>query len=168
MARSNEMKRLLLMRHAKPANPQDILDHDRPLNDQGLSEAPRVGQWLIKQGIRPDEVIASTALRAYTTAQLVADQFENPPHVQTTRSLYMPCVDDIVEAVSVAHGPTILVVCHNPGISEAATVLGGSPVSMSPASLAVIDFGVAAWSDLLVDASGDHHAIWHVRDLPAQ
>ena len=50
---------LLLIRHAKsewggPALP----DHERPLNERGRRDAPRMGRWIAEQGLAPEEVMA--------------------------------------------------------------------------------------------------------------
>ena len=49
------MPRLILMRHAKAAWPEDCQDHDRPLAERGREDAPRLGAWLAAQDLVPDE-----------------------------------------------------------------------------------------------------------------
>ena len=64
------MIRLALVRHAKSdwGDPR-LDDHDRPLNDRGLRDAPRMARRLAETGFRPDVILSSTALRARTTAE---------------------------------------------------------------------------------------------------
>ena len=58
------MKTLLLMRHAKSDWDADYgLDHDRPLNDRGLRSARLMGRVLADEGLVPELVISSTAVR---------------------------------------------------------------------------------------------------------
>ncbi|MBY0496329.1 MAG: histidine phosphatase family protein [Cyanobacteria bacterium] len=67
------MKRLLILRHAKSSRADSShQDWQRPLNDRGRRDAPRVGDWLRTRAIVPDIIITSNALRARTTAQIVA------------------------------------------------------------------------------------------------
>ena len=54
-------KELLLVRHAKSSWDDPYLDdHDRPLNERGLRNAPEMGKRLQGWSIRPDVWISST------------------------------------------------------------------------------------------------------------
>ena len=69
------MKHLLLLRHAKSSwESADLSDHQRPLNERGKRDAPRMGHWICQQELQPDLVISSTALRAEQTARAVASE----------------------------------------------------------------------------------------------
>lgn len=160
------MKRLLLMRHAKSSWSHEVSDHDRPLNERGLAAAARMGRWLDAQGLRPDEVISSTAVRAQRTAELVSTQFADPPPLHTTADLYLPSVDDIIHSLAESNGDCVLLVCHNPGTTHAVSVLTGVSEEMKTAAVAVIDFDVAEWSDLLMHAEGSLRNYWRVKELP--
>ena len=68
-------KELLLVRHAKSSWDDHYLDdHDRPLNERGLQNAPEMGKRLQGLSIRPEVWISSTALRAITTAEIIANK----------------------------------------------------------------------------------------------
>ena len=68
------MKTLLVLRHAKSSwNDSALKDHERPLNDRGKRDAPRMGQLLNDHKLTPDLIISSTAKRARKTAKKVAD-----------------------------------------------------------------------------------------------
>ena len=48
------MKNLLIMRHAKSSwEFTDLSDHDRPLNNRGKRDAPRMGKVLLKRKTCP-------------------------------------------------------------------------------------------------------------------
>lgn len=67
------MKTLVIIRHAKSSWEQESMnDFDRPLNERGRSDAPRIGAFLRDKGIKPDLIYSSPANRALTTASLVA------------------------------------------------------------------------------------------------
>ncbi|MBK6712098.1 MAG: histidine phosphatase family protein [Chloroflexi bacterium] len=67
------MKTLLVLRHAKSSWSNDFLsDHQRPLNDRGKQDAPRMGRLLRDEELTPDLIITSSAERALSTAELVA------------------------------------------------------------------------------------------------
>ena len=68
------MKTLTIVRHAKSSWNTNHEDHDRPLNTRGLDAAPKVGAEILRRGMVPDKIISSTAVRAATTAQLIAKE----------------------------------------------------------------------------------------------
>ena len=73
------MKSLYLMRHAKSSwSFDDLTDEQRPLNGRGREDAPRMGQALVKRNIKIDLLLSSAAVRALTTAALVAKELEYP------------------------------------------------------------------------------------------
>ena len=68
------MKRLILIRHAKSSQDDPTLaDRVRPLNARGLQDASRMGQALRDFGPPPQSLYTSTAVRAATTARLIAE-----------------------------------------------------------------------------------------------
>ena len=69
------MKTLYLVRHAKSSRHDPSLsDRDRPLDERGKQDAPKMGQRLAKRDVRPDLLLSSPAVRALTTAQLIAEE----------------------------------------------------------------------------------------------
>ena len=71
------MKTLLLIRHAKSSWDDPALpDKDRPLNDRGRRDAPKMGKRLAKRGVKPDLILSSPALRALRTAEIIAKMLD--------------------------------------------------------------------------------------------
>ena len=71
------MIRLVLVRHAKSDwGDPSLDDHDRPLNDRGIRDAPRMARKLAETDFRPEVILSSTALRARTTAEAFAAEFD--------------------------------------------------------------------------------------------
>ncbi|MDH4051495.1 MAG: histidine phosphatase family protein [Rubrivivax sp.] len=69
------MKMLLLVRHAESTRDDPSLkDRDRPLIDRGRHDAPMMGKRLSARGAKPERLLSNPALRALTTAKLVADE----------------------------------------------------------------------------------------------
>ena len=65
------MKTLFLIRHAKSSWEYTALpDKDRPLNDRGKRDAPKMGKRLAKRDVTPDLILSSPARRALTTAEI--------------------------------------------------------------------------------------------------
>ena len=116
------MKRLLLLRHAKavPAT-EPLADFARPLAERGERDARRIGERLSEHRLQPNLVLTSPAARALHTAQLVAHAIGYAAEgIALERALYLAEPDDIVaviEAQDAAIG-TLLVVGHNPGLTE--------------------------------------------------
>ncbi|MDP7029217.1 MAG: histidine phosphatase family protein [Phycisphaerales bacterium] len=156
------------MRHAKSAWGQGDSDHDRPLAPRGRDAAPRMGRWLVAQNERPSVILASTAARAHATAELVVDAMDVRPELFTDEALYLPDPQDILDVLAMrgAGHASVLIVCHNPGVSDAILEFTGAYESMPTAAVAVIDFDIDAWSDLLVSTSGSLRALWRVKSLP--
>ena len=84
------MKTLLLIRHAKSDwTFPGLADIDRPLNERGYRDAPLVADELIKTKHIPDLIITSPAVRAATTAMIMARKFEyDPATIQLEKRLY--------------------------------------------------------------------------------
>lgn len=73
-------KTFILIRHAKSDWDDPLLDdHDRPLNPRGHPSAPRIGKWLSAQGVIPDTVLCSSALRTRETWNGIATHLSTPP-----------------------------------------------------------------------------------------
>ena len=118
------MRRLSLIRHAKSDwGDPGLDDHDRSLNDRGLRDAPRMGKALAERGISPDAIISSTALRAFTTAKLMAKELGFPEtEIRRESALYLPRPDQVlrvIQQIDEAHDCAILF-GHNPGFHETA------------------------------------------------
>jgi phosphohistidine phosphatase len=162
------MPRLLLMRHAKSSwsDPRQ-LDHDRPLNDRGLKTAPRMGRWLMEQGLQPELVVCSTACRAATTAALVAQTLDTPPSIEHYPALYHAMPDDMIEvlATETDGADLVMLVAHNPGIEEFIHHTTGAMEFCPTAVIALIEFQ-GEWSDLLVEPRGELKALWRPKSLP--
>lgn len=68
------MRTLYLVRHAKSSwDFPGLRDFDRPLNERGQHDAPRMGKLLARDGVKPDLIISSPAKRAISTAICFAE-----------------------------------------------------------------------------------------------
>ena len=83
------MKNLLILRHAKSSwEFTDLSDHDRPLNNRGKRDAPRMGKVLLKERLVPQLIISSSAARARSTAEKVAKTSHYGGEISVESSLY--------------------------------------------------------------------------------
>jgi phosphohistidine phosphatase len=91
---------LILIRHAKSDWDDPALsDHDRPLNARGQRSAPRIGAWLAEQGVTPDAVLCSTALRTRETWDGIATQLPEAPEPVFSHGLYHAAPIDMLNAI---------------------------------------------------------------------
>ena len=138
---------LILLRHAKSDWSGGQGDVERPLARRGVRQAPRTGKWLARAISRIDLAVVSPAERARATWDLVAAEFESAPPIQVDDAVYAASageLQDVVRALpDTVH--TVVLVGHNPGLENLAGTLGGRPVSLPTAALAVIGWD-GPWS----------------------
>ena len=162
------MKSLLLLRHAKSSwKDPDLDDHDRPLNDRGRLEAPRIGRLLQGEKLLPDLVLSSTAERARATAQAVVEASSYEGTVRFHLELYLAPPSTYVDVLRSLDGDRerVLMIGHNPGIEDLVEILTGEEKRMSTAALAWIELPVARWADLRARTRGTLRRLWRAKDL---
>jgi phosphohistidine phosphatase len=148
------LKRLTLMRHANALwkDPQ-IADFDRPLNRRGNSEAEAMSRRLMELQLIPTMVLTSSALRAQQTADIVARELGvSLRNMRSEEALYLAAADDILRVVQTT-GPRIphlMIVGHNPGISEVANLLAPSRRidDLATAAVCSLTFDTRNWSQV--------------------
>ena len=151
---------LILLRHAKSAYPDGVVDHDRPLNHRGRRDAAQAGMWLQEHASEvcrhTPEVLVSTATRAQQTWKIVSGIYD-ASHVDVER-LYDSAVSTIIDVVrnKIEAGIDVIVVAHNPGLEELAMYLTQGHVSNNPetalshmptACIVVLRIKDVQWSD---------------------
>jgi phosphohistidine phosphatase len=162
------MKTLLLLRHAKSSWDEPGLDdHDRPLNKRGRKAAPRMGQLLRDEGLVPDAVLSSSALRARDTAGAVCEAIGNEGGVDERHDLYLAAPGTYLRAVRELpdEAERALVVGHNPGLEDLLEALCGRSHRMPTAALAVLELPVKHWSELELDGHARCLRVWRPKDL---
>lgn len=122
---SDQHHLLLLMRHAKSAWPPEIADHDRPLAPRGVKEAGLGGDWLRANLPAVDAVLCSTAIRARQTLQHTG--IDAP--VRYAERLYGTTPGTVIDEIAgtAEQVATLLVISHEPVISQVAVGLAGAP-----------------------------------------
>ncbi|MDC7235977.1 MAG: histidine phosphatase family protein [Spirochaetales bacterium] len=131
--------KLVLIRHGKSDWHAGKDDFFRPLNSRGMRDAPVMARALMERGITPGRLITSPAVRALTTAQLMADVFETE-EVLEQQSLYLASYDEILQTAfkALEENDTVLIFGHNPGMSIAASEIRNRDTPMPTCSAAVI------------------------------
>jgi phosphohistidine phosphatase len=146
------MKTLLLLRHAKSSwNDSSLDDHDRPLNERGRRDAPRMGMFVREHRLTPDVIITSDAVRARLTAEAVAEKAGYAGEILMDPRLYLASPADILHVLRTVPGAkaaTVMIVGHNPGLEELLARMTGEPEGMPTAALAQITLPIDQWRDL--------------------
>jgi len=116
---------LVVLRHAKAANPEGIADTDRPLSDRGHADAAAAGAWIVHSGLVPELVLCSPALRTRQTWHGVALNLNAAPEVRYEPAMYGGSVRALLAVVrsSAPQASTVLLIGHNPGASELSLTL---------------------------------------------
>ena len=145
------MRTLYLIRHAKSSwgNP-GLRDFDRPLNERGLHDAPRMAQLLEKEGVAPDLIVSSPAKRALTTAHFFARAFEIPEsEVLRNPDIYEAHPQEILRIISdlPPQANTVLIFGHNPTFTDVANLfIKTDPIDNLPTCGVVkIDSEAESW-----------------------
>lgn len=125
----DDHRTLLLLRHAKSDYPPAVADHDRPLAPRGVREAGLAGDWLRADPAGIDLVLCSTANRARQT--LKHTRVAAP--VRYVERLYDAVPGTVIDEINRVGEDvgTLLVVGHQPSISQVALVLAGTRGSAS-------------------------------------
>jgi len=121
------MRTLVLMRHAKSDYPDGVADYDRPLAPRGVLEAGLAGAWLHENLSGIDAVLCSSAVRTRQTLERTGIQAP----VDYRDRLYGAKPGSMINEINqVAGDPdTLLVIGHEPTVSQVAVGLADRPVS---------------------------------------
>jgi len=150
-------RELLLLRHGKSDWTSAARgDFDRPLAKRGRKAVKRMARWVRVQGLAPDVIVSSPALRARETAlrfcrfAALADS-----RVRWDDAVYGADLETLLAVLATAHAGVgrMMLVGHNPGFEELLGFLAGDGVEagtrgrMPTAALACLAMP-DVWTDL--------------------
>lgn len=167
-------RRLTVLRHAKSSWKDARDDHERPLNERGRGDAPRVAAELIERGWYPDLVLSSTSRRTRETVELLRAVWDATPAgaAATLSERYEPALylggpsaleallRTLPDAVS-----AVLMVGHNPGCEEIVRWLTGQVVPITTANAALLEGEGAHWAEALDRRPWTLHEVIRPREL---
>jgi phosphohistidine phosphatase len=163
------MKTLLLLRHAKSSwSDESLEDHERPLNQRGKKEAPKMGQVLLENHLLPDLILSSDAKRCRRTVEKVAEAASYRGETILTGELYLATPVRFLQLLSklTSQISSVLVVAHNPGLEEFAENLTGRYEPFTTAALAHIRLPeLTRWSDIDATTRGELIQIWQPMEV---
>lgn len=144
------MKSLLLIRHAKSSWENfSVADFDRPLNDRGKRDAPKMAARLMEKGIVPDRVLVSPAKRTRKTAAYFMEAWKLPEEkMQMPEELYLasPAIfRKLIQALPDEVG-TLAVISHNNGLTDFANELTNVRVDNIPTcGIFAVKIAIESW-----------------------
>jgi len=150
-------KTLFLLRHAKAITGElTVPDQDRPLSERGLKDVNKLGVKLHKKGVHLDLIVSSNAIRAITTAQIIANKLD----MKRTNFLIDPLVYgletsallDLISQIAKRYDE-VMIVGHNPSLTDLASHIAGEPISMPTCSLMKATFDFKDWRKIKTDQS---------------
>lgn len=148
------MKDLYLLRHAKSSWDYPALsDRERPLNQRGKRDAPKMGKWLSSQPIAvPDLVLCSHSVRTLATISRLGHAWGLKGEDYITEPKLYHASPGILRQIlhaSPAEVNTLMLVGHNPGLSEFAHQLcpAHAVAHMPTCAVYGIRFHCLQWSE---------------------
>ena len=127
-------------------------DHARTLNDRGERDAPEMGKRLRKRKPQPTIIISSSAVRAETTATILAEAIDYPTSdLKIDERLYGAEPKDVISIIRELDDAIdcAMLVGHNPTFTDLINSLGGSQIDNVPTcGMAVLRFSTNAWSKI--------------------
>lgn len=144
------IKTLILVRHSKAeSRDQSLSDIYRPITEEGKADSYRMANQLLSSGIKPDLIIASVATRASQTASIFSEVLNTgDENINLLKKLYygsaktiMDCIFGIPDNIN-----CVIVVAHNPGISELARALSSGRIFyMENTHIIILEYNIEHW-----------------------
>ncbi len=139
--------RLIVMRHAKSSwSDASLDDHDRPLNDRGRRDAPRIAQELHDRKWIPDRIRVSSSKRAMETLELM-EAISHNSTIDVEPSLYHSNISTLLQTVEeVEERKTTMILSHNPGSEILVHQLSNRLEVMPTAAAALFEKSPEGWT----------------------
>ena len=101
-------------------------DEDRPLNDRGKRDAPRMGKRLKEKQVTPNLIVSSPAKRAFSTARRIGAVLGyKKKDIVKEKKLYHASDDGMLKVVQDLNNKhdVVFILGHNPGLTDFANSL---------------------------------------------
>jgi len=149
------VKELFIIRHAKSSwDASNIDDFERPLNDRGKRDAPRMGKRLKEKDIHADLLLSSPAKRALSTAKRIAKELKYPKDdIKTDRRLYHADEETMLTVVRELkdNRNVVMIFSHNPGLTEFVNSLMNGELDIDnvpTCGVVAFQFNFDSWKDV--------------------
>lgn len=148
------MALLTLIRHAKSDwADAELEDFERPLNARGERDAPKLAKRAAADLPRPTLMISSPAVRAITTAKVFAKAWRYPAAgIWHDNRVYEASPSTLLNVLRERGGTSehVVLVGHNPGMSQLAALLTGdeSMGELPTCAVVTLETSQGTWSTL--------------------
>lgn len=144
------MLRLIVMRHGEAEINDAISDQDRPLTQRGSKQAAIVARKLLHWGWQPQLGLVSSARRTLET-QVSLARIMPVGEWRASGNLYLADVRLLMRelAASPASVDTLILVGHNPGLSDIVLALTDQPLRLDTGEAALLHVEAEAWDEAI-------------------
>jgi len=156
------------MRHAKSSWKNNSLpDHQRPLNERGKRDAPKMGKFLKKHCKKLDVILCSTATRTISTIKRFLQEFDFDGEVFYLDDLYGTDIERYVAVLNQLDNEvdTAMIVGHNPELDQFLEIVCDENEHMPTASIAEIKLPIEDWTELNEITPGELLNLWRPREI---
>lgn len=127
---------MLVARHAKSSwDYPELSDFERPLSARGRRDAPLMAAILRDGPERPDVIVTSSAVRAVTTARVMAQLLDLPMHdMIISNALYDATADELIMLMREMDDAFrhVMIVGHNPALTQFVNIVGDTELENVP------------------------------------
>jgi len=145
------MKTVYLVRHAKSSwDFPNLRDIERPLNKRGLRDAPFMAKLLAKQGVEPDAILSSPAVRALTTATFFKNELGlEGEDIFIRDEIYEAYPEVILHLIQTLPEKfnTVMLFGHNPTFTSVSNMFNNSYIANVPTcGISKIEAQISNWT----------------------
>lgn len=142
------MRRLIVMRHGEAESAKGASDHARPLTPRGRRAASTIGRKLAQLSWSPDLGIVSDAVRTIETQTEVASILPTVTWRFETRLYLASALTTLRElAHTEQQATTLMVIGHNPGLSDLVGALCDQVIRLDTAEAALLTVDSGSWQE---------------------
>ena len=128
-------------------------DRERPLNERGKRDAPRMGRRLAELGVKPDVILSSPARRAFKTARILAGELDyRVEDIRVDDRLYAAESDVLLQVIRELGDAKlcVMLVGHNPELTELAHRYSSGITHLPTCAVAEFAFAADSWPDAVL------------------
>ena len=156
------MKNLTIVRHAESVlQDAQYLDKNRPLTENGSSDALLISQRIRDAGIKPSKILSSSATRAWETALIIAKTIKYSENLLTKDDrLYLADIHNLVCIIEEQNEDVnnLMIIGHNPGLIELINLLSiKKNANVSTSGAVSLNINTDDWSLITLTNKNSEH-----------
>lgn len=141
-------KTIYLLRHTEPEHTNMDDDHKRPLTDKGHKDAQNLAKVLSEDGVQPDLMLSSNAVRTSQTAKPFREVWSDV-EISFRDDLYLASAGHLHSLLRSLDDEfsSVLIIGHNPGLYEFLKFMTASALPTMFSDLEY-DYQMGVWTEL--------------------